>query len=422
MGIVQWMNSIAEFGEWAAGRKPVTKKEDALRFGILGAANIAPVALIIPARSHADVIVVAVAARDRKKAETYAKRWGIPIVHDSYDALINDPSIDCIYNPLPNGLHYRYTLAALKAGKHVLLEKPSLSNAEEARSLFHHSVLSAPKAPVLLEASHYRFHPAWRLFRAQFNKEDAEDVESRAGLFAGAFDSSDIRWNYDLAGGATMDLGHYALSALRGAFGTEPTKVTSATARLRDPPYDRCDEAMTATYTFPNGGRGRMSADLGTRGGYWFPWLTSRWPSFRDCLASVTVRTQPQALGSENGLEKSEQKMVKFTNFMGPHGWHRIAVTTTTTLSDPTSGNPVKKTRSTEKKTAYTFPEVTASKGEEWWSTYRYMLEEFVNKVKGREGSGAWIDGEESIRQMEANDRTYEKAGMLVRPTCKELE
>ena len=85
MGLVDLLNLIAEFGEWAAGRKPVAKKEDALRFGILGAANIAPLALIIQARSHPEAMVVAVAARDRKKAKAYAKRWGVPIVHDSYE-------------------------------------------------------------------------------------------------------------------------------------------------------------------------------------------------------------------------------------------------------------------------------------------------------------------------------------------------
>jgi predicted dehydrogenase len=91
---------------------------------------------------------------------------------DAYDkplALINDPSIDCIYNPLPNGLRYRWRLAALKAGKHVL-EKPSASNAEEARALFNHPLLQAPNSPVVVEANHYRFHPAWHLFNSQFNK------------------------------------------------------------------------------------------------------------------------------------------------------------------------------------------------------------------------------------------------------------
>ncbi|KAI3482973.1 hypothetical protein L1887_54093 [Cichorium endivia] len=128
-----------------------------LRLGILGAANIAPPAVIIPARSHPDVIVSAVAARSKDKATAYAKKHGIPHVFDSYDQLINDPGIDVIYNPLPNGLHYEWTLKCIAAKKHVLLEKPSTANEADTKKLFE----EAKKANVLvLEAFHYRFHPA----------------------------------------------------------------------------------------------------------------------------------------------------------------------------------------------------------------------------------------------------------------------
>jgi predicted dehydrogenase len=338
-------------------------------------------------------------------------------------ALINDPSIDCIYNPLPNGLHYKWTLAALKAGKHVLLEKPSLSNAEEARSLFNHPQLQAPNAPVLVEASHYRFHPAWALFNSQFNKDDIEHVDVRAAVPGGTFSGPDIRFDYDLAGGAAMDLGHYTVSALRGAFGTEPTEVTEATPRSIYPPYDqRCDEAMDATYAFPNGGTGHISVDLGARGGYWFPWLTASWPSFRDLAAWIEVTLRPVNLGTEDGLTKSSRKVIKMAQFMSPHAGHSIIITTTTTFTDPKSGKIVKEEKHAETKKAYSWPEGTKSRGEDWWYTYRYQLEEFVNRVKRREGSGAWIGAEESIKQMELTDRTYERAGMLVRPTSKALE
>ncbi len=106
---------------------------DAVRIGILGAARIAPAAVIKPARNVGEATIGAVAARDRSRAEEFAKKHGIPKVHDSYAALIADPDLDAIYNPLPNGLHAEWTIAALEAGKHVLCEKPFTANDEGSR-------------------------------------------------------------------------------------------------------------------------------------------------------------------------------------------------------------------------------------------------------------------------------------------------
>src|ERR1700694_5906392 len=106
-----------------------------IRIGVLGAARIAPAAIIRPARRVPDAEVVAVAARDRDRATSFAAKHAIPRVVASYDELVNDPDIDAVYNPLPNGLHGRWTIAALKAGKHVLCEKPFTANADEARSV-----------------------------------------------------------------------------------------------------------------------------------------------------------------------------------------------------------------------------------------------------------------------------------------------
>src|SRR5262245_31333637 len=106
-----------------------------LRIGILGAATIAPMAIIRPARQVPEAEVVGVAARDPERAARFAKRHGVPRVHATYDALLADPELDAIYNPLPNGLHCEWTLRALAAGKHVLCEKPLASNEEEAQRM-----------------------------------------------------------------------------------------------------------------------------------------------------------------------------------------------------------------------------------------------------------------------------------------------
>ena len=127
-----------------------------LRIGILGAARIAPSALINPAKGNVEVVVAAVAARDASRAQAFAAKHGIAGVHEGYESLIADPEIDAVYNPLPNSLHGRWTRAALAAGKHVLCEKPFAANAAEAREI---AELAAKSKRVVMEAFHYRYHP-----------------------------------------------------------------------------------------------------------------------------------------------------------------------------------------------------------------------------------------------------------------------
>ena len=127
-----------------------------LRIGILGAARIAPLALIKPAKGNVEVVVAAVAARDAARAQAFAAKHGIARVHESYETLIADPDLDAIYIPLPNGLHGRWIRAALGTGKHVLCEKPFTANAAEAREI---AELAAKSDRVVMEAFHYRYHP-----------------------------------------------------------------------------------------------------------------------------------------------------------------------------------------------------------------------------------------------------------------------
>ncbi|MDP6243823.1 MAG: Gfo/Idh/MocA family oxidoreductase, partial [Myxococcota bacterium] len=127
-----------------------------LRIGTLGAARITPPALVRPARELAGAEVVAVAARDPERARAFAAKHGIPRVHASYDALLADPEIEAIYNPLPNGLHCEWTLRALDAGKHVLCEKPLASNEQEATRM---ADAADRTGLVVAEAFHWRYHP-----------------------------------------------------------------------------------------------------------------------------------------------------------------------------------------------------------------------------------------------------------------------
>jgi predicted dehydrogenase len=127
-----------------------------MRIGVLGAARIAPAALLRPARVVDGVEVGAVAARDRGRASAFAAKHGVATVHDSYADLLADPSLDAVYVPLPNGRHAEWTLAAIAAGKHVLCEKPFTANAEQARQV---AAAAEGAGVVVMEAFHYRYHP-----------------------------------------------------------------------------------------------------------------------------------------------------------------------------------------------------------------------------------------------------------------------
>jgi predicted dehydrogenase len=206
-----------------------------LRVGILGAADIAPAAIIRPASLNDEVEIVAVAARDRSRAETYAAENNIPSVHDSYDDLIADPNIDVIYNPTPNGLHGAWTVAAVAAGKHVLCEKPFTANAAEARSV---ASAVASSGLVVMEAFHYRYHPVTlRTIEIVQSGELGKLVSVESGFGGPGAARDDIRWNLALAGGALMDVGCYPVHLLRSVVGSEP-RVTSAVAQQDEPDVD----------------------------------------------------------------------------------------------------------------------------------------------------------------------------------------
>jgi predicted dehydrogenase len=227
-----------------------------VQIGVLGAARIAPVALIKPAKENPVVVVAAVAARDASRARAFATKHGIARVHDSYEALLTDPEIDAVYIPLPNGLHGQWTRAALAAGKHVLCEKPFTANAAEAGEI---AELAANSDRVVMEAFHYRYHPlALRIEQIIASGELGKLERVEAALCFPLPRPSDIRYNYSLAGGATMDAGCYAVHMVR-TFGGSTPEVVSAQPKLRNSQIDR---AMTAEVRFAGGHTGKVGCSL----------------------------------------------------------------------------------------------------------------------------------------------------------------
>lgn len=224
-----------------------------MRIGILGASRIAEVAIVGPAAELGHRLV-AVAARDRGRAEIFADKYGVERVVGSYQDVIDDAQVDVVYNPLANALHAPWNLAAIAAGKPVLSEKPFARDVVEAQRVAD----AADAAGVtVLEGFHYAFHPVTRCafgLAADGTLGEIQRVEVRMAMPAPGAD--DPRWSLELAGGAVMDLGCYALHIMRtlGGLGTPglqgPPAVVRAHAEERSPGVDaRCDVDLA----FPGG-------------------------------------------------------------------------------------------------------------------------------------------------------------------------
>jgi D-xylose 1-dehydrogenase (NADP+, D-xylono-1,5-lactone-forming) len=229
-----------------------------VRWGVLGAANIGVKAVAPAILASSNGWLIAVGSRDVQRAgEVYAFAPDVRIYGD-YDSVINDPEVEAIYIPLPNGLHAEWTIKALNAGKHVLCEKPLAVTAKEGTAM-----VEAARANhvVLMEAFMYRFHPQimWaieqvqsgalgpiRLVRASFSF----DVRSRP---------DDIRVNPELAGGSLMDIGCYAVNICRAVYGHPPLMVA---ARVYVPRVGAVDMATNAILDYGDGRFGMIDSSF----------------------------------------------------------------------------------------------------------------------------------------------------------------
>ncbi|RYP42088.1 hypothetical protein DL767_000453 [Monosporascus sp. MG133] len=374
------------------------KREGALKCGVISAARINPAALIHPAETHPDVILYAIASRDKATAQAAAKSYKFQKAYGSYDELLADPEVDFVYIATPNGLHFEWAFKSLQAGKHVLLEKPFTSNADEAKRLVQEAERCGK---VLMEAFHWQFHPASHLWRSiiEDRAKYGRIIRTEARMTASpGVPHGDIRWDYDLAGGSFMDC-TYALSFTRYALraGT-PEKVVSAIAR----PYEkdgRVDEAMNATLLFREQTgelvHSRVYTDMARK------WIGGVIPRVWE-FPAIEVET--------------EKAVIYYYNAMMPHLYHYISITDKATGISTTvkqySGGPV-------------WGDVTTSNGAKggstMWSTYRYQLEAFVAKCQGKDPA-FFVTNEESITQMEVIDACYEKSGLGKRPTSQFLQ
>jgi predicted dehydrogenase len=322
-----------------------------IRFGTLGTANITPKALVYPCADEPRATIRCIAARDRERAEGFARWHHIGRVHDTYDEVIDDDGIDAVYNPLPISMHREWSIRALRAGKHVLCEKSFAANAREAEEM---AAVAAETGLVLMDAFHYRYHPVFLRAREIYDSGVLGRIRQIDAEFrVPVTDPDNIRNIYELGGGVTMDIGCYPISWARHITGEEP-EVVGADAVVGPPNVDVCLEARLR---FPSGVVATVCGDM--RVGV-------------DFVAELSVTGEAGTLTVRNPLV--------------PQLGHRIVV--------DADGKRTVETRDRR-------------------ASYGYQLDAFIAAVE--EGQPLFTDADDAVRQMRVIDRCYEAAGLPVR-------
>ena len=326
--------------------------DSTVRFGLLGAAAITPLAMVTPAREVDGVSLDVIAARDPARAQEFAEMHGIHRVSEHYQAVIDDPDIDAVYIALPISAHAEWAIAALEAGKHVLCEKSLCQNAREAERMKRAAEASGR---VLMDAFHYRYHP---MFEAAKHSVDSGELGAIKHIDArfhvkGPVSPHDIRKIYDLGGGVTMDIGCYPLSWLRHLMGEEPDVLL---VEAKEDPTD-VDVALAADLRFPSGATGRISGRMDE--------------CSRFCAAV---------------LISGEAGQLSLVNPLVPQLGHRFQLRKGGEVID----------RTFDQKT-----------------TYAYQLEAFLAATRGKESN--LTGAEDGLKQMQLIDAVYARGGLRPR-------
>lgn len=338
------------------------------------------------------------AARSLAKAQAQIDKYQLQNVkaYGSYEEMLADPDIDVIYSGLPNGLHAQWVIKAMEAGKHVLIEKPITGTAEDVEKI---RTCAKATGKVAVEALHWKFHPAAHFTKDKIDSGDygaVQSVSSEMVLPGGTLGADDVRLNFELAGGATMDL-MYVLSTASHFSGLQhdtEVQVQKASPRI-NVNHAQIDEAMDVELILKTPGkpdvRCTTHADLAQ------PKLLGVVPKYWNLAPSCTVE-----------LEKAR---IHFENFVGPHITHSVTIS-----AKDANGNLTGKK---ETFTQYKGGPKWGDRGEKWWTSYRYQLEAFVDIVRARQrgeeeqnGRGHWHTLEDSQDLMAVIDAVYDKAGL----------
>jgi predicted dehydrogenase len=328
-----------------------------LTIGAIGAARITENGIVTPARATGSRLI-AIAARDRARAEEFARTHRIDRVYDNYAGVIGDTEVEAIYNPLVNSEHTTYNLAAIAAGKHVLCEKPFANNAAEAAEV-RNAGLSA--GVVVSDGSHFMHHPLMLRLHELLADDAIGTVRTiTTSMAIRSPQPSDPRWSLALGGGALMDLGCYSLRTLRGLsewLGGEPV-LRSGSARERVGVVG-VDESGEYGLEFPSGAAASMSLNMGAE------------------ASAMTL----ELTGSRG--------TIRLGNFALPHLDPRLWLTVDGVTTREFYGTI---------------------------SSYTYQLQAFINAI--REGAPIVTDAADAVRTMQLIDDCYRQIEMDPRPTA----
>jgi predicted dehydrogenase len=323
-----------------------------IKFGVLGAAKITPRALVYPCMDEPNAFIRVIGARSHDRAASFAEHHGIPSVVSDYASVIADESINSIYIPLPISNHREWAIKALNAGKHVLCEKSFAANANEAQEM---ADAAKRTGLVLMDAFHYRYHPIFIRAKQIYDGGGLGAVREVNAAFhvPAAPDPSDIRMNYETAGGVTMDIGCYPISWVRHITGAEPEEV-KAVAEVGPP---NVDLYMTTEMRFPEDIKVTTSGDM---------------------RSSATFDASLVVTGDKG--------VMTVTNPLVPQMGNSIELIIDGKTSVETfSRRP----------------------------TYSYQLDAFIGAVE--KGGSLFTGPEDAVKQMKLIDRCYEAAGLPLR-------
>jgi xylose dehydrogenase (NAD/NADP) len=243
-----------------------------MNLGIISTADINR--KVIPgAHASKRVDLVAVASRTQGRAEAYAREWNIERAYGSYEALLEDPDVDAVYISLPNTMHVAWSINSLRAGKHVLCEKPLTRNPDDASAAFD---VADQEQLILMEAFMYRHNPQTKRLRELIEDGAVGEVRLIRSAFSySLYDTENIRLRTDVEGGALMDVGCYCVSGSRLAAGAEPESV------------------------FGSAWFGPSGTDWVFTGSMRFPWNVL---AIFDCGTALPNRDELEVIGSEGSL------------------------------------------------------------------------------------------------------------------------